>query len=220
MAVATLAKVLPPVIQLLNANRAAYSSSVGTGANALGAFPFDAEISEAALRADGHVIVEGYFKSLQSFRARFLSASINIANGGRLPEFPGLMGKAEYSLDNVTFKPSREAEKDDILGAAESGSYVGANSFAGLHYIDKEAGVVYHTSPYFRIEHPIYVRTTVLQANEYHEPAIICWTLAFLAKDRSNAAFDYYSTLGAALIEQIRGGEVDLEPIRPMGGNA
>lgn len=219
MALATLAKVLPTLLQLLNANRGAYASTVGTNAaTGIGAFPFDAEILDATLRADGHVITEGYFQSTQAFRTRFLAASANLANGARIPEFPGLMGKAEYSLDNITFKNSVKVGKEDVIGAAETGSYVGANAFAGLHYIDKVAGVVYHTSPYFRIEHPIYVRTAVLQANEYHEPAIIAFAMAFLAKERSNAAHEYYIKLGAGLLEKIIGGSINLDMPGAMPG--
>lgn len=222
MVLALLANILPPLVQILNANRAAYSSSVGTGANRMGAYPFDQEIVDAVLRADGHVVTEGYFHSKMSLRKRFLVASANIANAGQLPEFQGLIGKAEYSIDGVVWKASVQASRDDVAGAAAQGSYVGVTSFAGHHFIDEGEGIAYHTSPFFRIEHPSYTRTTVLQASQSHDAAIIAWALTFLYKERSNAAFEHYKGLADFLLERVIAGSMKMNSYMPKampGGN-
>lgn len=222
MALALIANVKNAVIQLLNANRGAYASTVGTGNNALGAFPFDLEIHDAIIRADGHVITEGYFKSRLPLRKRFFVASANLVHGERLPEFQGLIGKVEYSLDGVTWLPSVEGEKDDIVGAANVGAaYIGnANAFAGVHFIDDAEGVIYHSSPFCRLEYPSYTRTALLQVNEGHEQAVTATAMSFLAKDRSNAAFDYYEKMSDKLMAMILAGQTKLDPaiVKPMAG--
>lgn len=224
MALATLANLKPPLIQILNANRGSYSSSVGTGADRMGAYPFDQEVVDALLRADGHVITEGYFLSKMALRDRFFVPSSNLANGDQLPEFQGLIGKCEYSLDGVTWSPSVESQsKDDVVGARASGAaYVGANAFAGQHFIDDADGCVYHSSPFFRIEYPAYTRTTVLQANQGHDGAILAFAVAFLYKERSNAAFEYYKSLADDLLARIVNGAMKLPAaiVKPMSGGA
>lgn len=222
MVLSLLATVKPPLIQILNANRASYSTSVGTGANRMGAYPFDQELVDALLRADGHIITEGYFHSKMSLRKRFLTQSANIANGGQLPEFHGLIGKAEYSTDGAAWKPSVEAARDDVIGAAGQGTYVGANSFVGNHFIDIQEGVAYHASPFFRIEYPSYTRTTVMQCLESHDAAIIAWALTFLYKERSNAAFEHYKGLADFLLERVIAGSLKMNSYMPkamLGGS-
>lgn len=216
MALATIASTAPVIIQILNANRVAYSASVGTGANQLGAYKFDQEITDALLRADGHIITEGYFKSKESLRKRFFQVSVNLATGDQLPEFDGFIGKAQYSLDQLVWRTSVEVPRDDILGATQVGGYVGtANIFNGQHFIDEEQGVVYHASPYFRIEYPFYTRTAALQCLQNHEPAIIAWALVFLYKDRSNTNFPHYSELAQFLLQSIRAGRMKMSSYMP-----
>ena len=125
MALAVLANTQTTINQLLNRNRLAYSASGGTGANAIGAFKFDAEITDALIRADALVVTECYFQSANlSLRKRFLTASSNLANGAQLPEFQGLIGKAEYSVDGTTWQASEEQlSKSDIDGAVSRGEY-------------------------------------------------------------------------------------------------
>jgi hypothetical protein len=216
MALALLASILPRIQQLLNRNRLAYATTGATGGNAQGAFRFDQEVVDATIHADGHVITEGYFQSKYALRKRFLVSSASLAHGAQLPEFAGIVGKAEWSTDAVTWQPSVEAGKDDIIEAVRSGaSYVGAGSFAGQHYFDDEAGVILHSSPFFRFEYPSYTKTAALQCLEQHEPAIIAWTLAFLYKDNSNAPFDYYAKLGEQLLERVRAGSMRMQTYMP-----
>jgi hypothetical protein len=218
MDLATLANLKPPLIQILNANRGAYSANVGTGANRNGAYPFDDEITEALLRADGHIITEGYFKSRNaSLREVFLTASGNLATGAKLPAFVGLLGKVEYSLDNITFKPSQQVDsKADIIGAYEAGSYVAATAFAGIHHIPADEAVVYHASPYLRVNYPVYERTAELQAFNAHDAAILAWAIAFLYKDRSQAGFDHYVKLADFLLSRIIDGSMQMSSYMPQ----
>lgn len=226
MSLALIANVKNAVVQLLNANRGAYTSTVGTtAATGIGAFPFDQEVTDAIIRADGHVITEGYFNSRSVLRKRFFVASANLVNGERIPEFQGLIGKVEYSQDGVTWYLSREAEKDDVIGAVSSGAaYIGnPAAFSGQHFIDDAEGVIYHSSPYCRLEYPLYTRTSVLQANEGHEQAIIATAMKFLAKERSNAAFEYYSAMSDELLARIVAGQTKIVPtfVKAMpGGNS
>lgn len=216
MALALLATALPRLQQLLNRNRLAYATTGATAGNAQGAFKFDQEVVDATLAADGHIITEGYFYSKLALRKRFLQQSTTLANGAQLPEFAGIVGKAEWSTDGVTYKPSVEGQKDDVIKAQQHGpGYVGATAFYGQHYFDDEAGVIYHTSPFFRFEYPFYTRTSVLQCLEQHEPAIIAWAIAFLYKDNSNAAFEYYSKLADFLLQRIVTGSMRMQAYMP-----
>lgn len=216
MALALLANTKPPLIQLLNANRGAYSTSVGTtGATKIGAYPFDQEITDALLHADGLVVTEGYFQSKkEALRNRFYVDSGNIADGALIPEFDGIMGKKEWSTDSVTWKPSIEAKsKDDITGANQQGSYVGSGAFAGMHWF--EDGFVFHTSTYFRFQKPTYTKTSVLQANEAHEPLIIAWAMELLYKAHSLAPHEYYQKMRMELLERVLAGSMRMRTLMP-----
>ena len=101
MALASKDNCLKLINQLLNRNRLTYSTTGGTGANKIGAYAFDDEITDALLRADGLVITECYFQTEMPLRNRFLTASGTLADGDKIPEFTGLIGKCEYSNDDV-----------------------------------------------------------------------------------------------------------------------
>lgn len=105
--------------QLLNRNRLAYSATGGTGANQLKAYPFDAEITDALLRADGLVITECYFQSEMSLRNRFLVTSGTLADGDKIPEFTGLIGKCEYSNETTSATHTFAASAIDLASTAD-----------------------------------------------------------------------------------------------------
>lgn len=203
--------------QLLNRNRGSYSASGGTGANAIGAFPFDTEITDALIRADGLVITEGYFESEKAaLRNRFLTASSNLVDGAKMPEFGGQIGKAEWSINGTDWFPSKEQEsRDDVADANLRGSYVGATAFYGMHHFDG-TGYVYHSSPYFRFEYPVYVKTTVLQSLEQHEPLVINWALELLYKGNVQTAFDWYKQIRGELLERVIKGAMRLTKPQPL----
>jgi len=217
MALALLSSVTTRLIQILNANRSSYSSSVGTGASGKGAYPFQQEVVDAAIQADGLTISEGYFQSRKAaLRNRFFVDSANLADGAKLPEFDGIIGKAEWSTDGVTWKPSQEAQsKDDVVQAKQVGAgYVGTAAFYGLHFF--EDGYIFHTSPFFRISYPAYTKTTALQANENHEPLIIAWACELLYKEAANAPFEWYQRMRIELLERVINGDMRLRAVRPL----
>lgn len=214
MALANLARCQQYLIQLLNANRLAYATTVGAGNAGIGAYKFTAEITDALLFADGLVVTEGYFQSDMSLRSRFLVNSTSIANGSKLPEFIGVIGACEFSDDGTNWKPSQEADsKQDVIGAAQFGGYVGASAMRGHHFIEEL--IVYHTSPFFRISYPSYTKTTDLQALDAHEPAIIAGAAEFLYKESSLHAADYYGKLRGELLERIRSGSLRMKSMMP-----
>jgi len=205
MALALLANTSPRLIQLLNANRGSYSSSIGTGATGIGAYPFQQEIVDAQIEADGLLITQGYFQTAKSpLRNRFLTQSANLADGDKLPEFDGLIGKCEWSSNGSAWRASDLAKsKADVTEARQNGSYVGAAAFYGLHWFDEQEGYIFHTSPFFRLFYPSYTKTAVLQANENHVPAIIAGALMLLYKDSSNAMHEFYTNLWEAMLARV-----------------
>lgn len=218
MAIADLTRVKKRVIQILGANRAAYSAGVGTGNSGIGAYRNDDEISDACFEADSMVIVQGYFASRLSLRNRFFKTSSPLAHGDPLPEFAGLIGTVEYTADGTNWRQSMAAaSKQDIIALARPGTatYVGAGSSAGHHFI--EDGAIYHTSKQVRVKYPEYNRTTsALQSYVAHEPAIISGALMLLYKESSQHAADYYAGIFSAQIEAIRAGALQLAPAQTL----
>lgn len=213
MALANLARCQQYLIQLLNANRLAYASTVGVGNAGIGAYKYTAEITDALLMADGLVVTEGYFQSEQSLRNRFLVNSTNIPNGSKLPEFIGVIGACEFSEDGINWNPSAEADsRQDVIGANALSGYVGA-AMRGHHFIDEL--IVYHTSPFFRVSYPSYTKTTDLQSLDAHEPAVICGAAELLYKESSLHAADYYAKLRSELLERIRAGSLRMKSMMP-----
>lgn len=216
MALAQLSSTKPRIIQLLNANRLSYAATVGTGANAIGAFKYDQEVTDALIQADGIIITDDYFMSDQpQLRNRFLTDSPNLADGAKIPEFHGKPGRAEWSTDGITWKASQaQASKDDVVQMTQLGAYIGSTAKHGMHFISDE-GYVFHGSPYFRISYPAYTKTTALQALEAHEPAIIACALGLLYKDNSVAAHQFYWQQYMFLSERVRAGSVRMGSYMP-----
>lgn len=214
MALASLTRVKSRVIQILNANRAAYAATIGTGNNGIGAYKSDVEINDAVLEADALVITDGYFQGVQSLRKRFFVTSTNLLSGAQLPEFTGIIGKAEYSPNGSFWFASNEADsKTDVLGGSLGNGYVGANTFIGHHFF--EEGYVYHTSPFFRIEYPSYTKTTDLQSLDAHESALVAGALMLLYKESSLHSADYYGKLFFDLLEKIKAGSLRMKSFMP-----
>jgi len=95
MALATLANVLPRVIQILNANPSAYASTVS---GTVGAFPYDAEINIAALEADELICTSGYFQSVNdSLSNPFAVTSTPLLDQDSVPFHHGTLNKVEVS---------------------------------------------------------------------------------------------------------------------------
>jgi hypothetical protein len=216
MALASLRRVKKRAIQILNANRGAYSDFVGTGANRTGAYPFDDELTDAALEADGLVITEAYFQT-DNLRSRFLETSGNLDSGANLEDFTGRIGKAQWSTNGNDWQDSELAKtKADVTQAVKLGDYVSATAFQGLHFFAE--GCVFHTSPYFRFQYPFYSRRTILQAWDYHEPAIIAGMLKLLYKDSSVYNAEYYSKIFDASLARIIAGATNLPEVPMISG--
>lgn len=215
MALADLSRVKKRFIQILGANRLAYANTIGTGNAGIGSVRYDQELTDILLEADALVITEGYFQSLMSLRNRFLTVSANIANGDKLPEFVGIIGKSEYSIDGVTWYLSQDAvSKEDVINAARLGTgYTSAADFAGHHFF--EEGYAFHSSPYFRVEYPNYTKTTALQSLEVHEPLVISGGLMLAYKDSSIHAADYYQNLFHSLLERVKQGNLRMKSSSP-----
>ena len=202
-------------ISILGANRLAYAAVVGTGNAGIGAYKFQQELVDIMLDADSIVVTQGYFQSEQPLRNRFLTPSVNLPNGAKLPEFEGLIGKAEYSTDGINWLDSKEAlAKQDVVGARAHGSgYISAAAFAGHHFIDGD--YVFHTSPFFRVEYPLYAKTTSLQCLVNHEPALISTALGLAYKESNLHAAEWYEKKGEYLLERIRQGSMRMKSYTP-----
>lgn len=218
MALATLANCQKIINQLLNRNRTAWATIGGTGANKIGAYPFDEEIDAALLRADGLVITEGYFRSKSAgLRQPFWTSSGNVTSGASMPFFSGLIGKAEFSVDaGVTWQPSIKQDNDeDIAGLSAYGANVRpSNSItlsSGMHRFGRD-GHVYHGSPLFRFYYPIYTRTGTLQALEQHESIIINWAIELLNKQHAEVAVDWYRGVRQELLAMLIEGDMYAMP--------
>lgn len=221
MANAVLARCQEIINGLLDRNRTAWSTTGATGANKIAAYGFDQEIDAALLRADGLVITECYFRSKSlGLRNRFMTSSGNVTSGAPMPEFAGLIGKAEWSTDNITFKPSNKVDDDDdMFGLQDLGSYISTDpSLAyGFHRFGND-GYVYHTSPYFRFFYPFYTKTSALQSLEQHEPLIVNWAMELLYKRFSPEfqGFDWYKNVRKELADRVTNGDMFLEAAQPM----
>lgn len=216
MALADLLRVKNRFIQILGANRLAYSNLVGTANAGISVWKYDQELTDILIDADAIVCTEGYFQSEFSLRNRFFVQSANIVNGAKLPEFVGTIGKAEYSTDGgITWQQSQLADsKEDVVSGARLGaSYISANAFAGHHFF--ENGYAYHTSQSFRVEYPKYEKTTALQILDVHEPALLSTALGLAYKDSSIHAADYYNAKAEYLLDRIRQGSLQMKSYAP-----
>lgn len=94
-ALADLANVQKRVIQILNANQSAFTTTVS---GTVGAFPYDAEINLAILEADEEVCVSGYFQSINdSLSNPFAVTSGPLLDQDQVPFHHGTLNKVEVS---------------------------------------------------------------------------------------------------------------------------
>lgn len=193
--------VLSRIIATLNANPGVYSDTVSGN---VGAFPSDQEIIDAMFEADEYIANFGYFQSVNRALAKdFLVLSNNLSNGDDVPFMHGEPQKIEVSDDGTEWRKGVEAASvDDITNAFDVGnSYVGANSFNFLYFLD--TGNFYTTSTYGRIEYPQYTKGAELQCRQSEEFLLICTTIRMLVKNASPAPFENYIGESVRGVEQL-----------------
>lgn len=103
MALADLDTVKKRVIITLNANPGAFSASVATSPS-VGAFPSDADISQAIFEGESTLITKGYFNSINNTLCQpFLAFTPATSRGTNITFHYGNMGRAEVSKSVKTF---------------------------------------------------------------------------------------------------------------------
>ena len=123
MTLALLANTAPRIVAILGANPgSAFSGSVGTGSNAVGAFPSDAEILAATLEADEWVATQGYFQSInKTLSAPFDTVSTPIRPGVAVPFHHGDISQVQVTKTVLEFTSANVDTGDDTIAVAGHG---------------------------------------------------------------------------------------------------
>lgn len=176
MAVANLVRIRTRVISILLANRLApYTDAVGGNSR----YPVITEFTDTTLEADSVLIHARISTPGDPYRAGFMGASINLANGDRIPAHIGAVGDIDVAI-GATFAPARFAKsKAEIIALIEHPLlYPGARRWAFI-----EDGRVFHNGDAARVWYPTYSKSAVCQSPEVDELALVAGTLGFVPKD-------------------------------------
>lgn len=182
----SLAKVRTRVISLLQANRLdPYSGTVGTGSGANSRYQVDQEINDTILEADSVVCLAIIETSGHPYAAQFLTSSGNLTHGTVIPAHIGEIAKV-----TVDATPSRQTKSlTELLEVkANAALYPSATKY---HFL--EGGYAYNTGTNVVVVYPAFTKTAACQAHEVYEAAVVCLTIALLAKDGSLTP-ELYST--------------------------
>lgn len=117
--IALLANVQSRVNAILGANPGVWSAAVS---GQVGAFPDIAEITQAALEADGEVITRGYFNSVNDTLCQpFITFSSPLPNGANVPLHYGNSGKIQLASRKIAFATTDvDATADTFSTASKS----------------------------------------------------------------------------------------------------
>lgn len=119
MALATLANVLPRVIQILNANPNAYASTVSGD---VGAYPYQAEVNLAALEADEFIAINGYFQSANDALSNpFAVTSPPLADQDQVPFHHGNLNKVEVTKVVLSLMPTNVSATTNLITSTAHG---------------------------------------------------------------------------------------------------
>lgn len=199
MALALLANTSKRIVSILGANPGVWSGNVSGN---VGAFPSDDEILAATLEADEWVATQGYFQSVNQTLAKpFETVSGNLGHNDPLPFHHGKWSLVELSANEVTWVVGIRTDRDAIINAVATESYIQTGAFDHLYAIDD--GQFFTTQNFGRITHPAYVRTNVLQCDKNEESLISFRSVAILAKNASPALFDYYDKKAEAELNRL-----------------
>lgn len=189
MALASLSRIKSRINSALLLNDGAYAA---TNTGSVGRFGSDQEITDAVLQTDMQVCQAIIETPNHPARAAFMvGLSANIANGGLLPTAAlGAGGVVTVSTDGSAYTPAQRGKsKDEILEVIEVGVFVyGATSddYAGYYFIEDNR--LYHTSVIAKITYCVLAISTVPQAPDMYEEAIIQGALSSLYKDGAASA--------------------------------
>lgn len=114
MSLALLANTDPRIVAILNAAPGtAWASSVS---GQVGAFPSQSEITAASLEADGILINEGYFNSVNNTLAQpFMTPTAALAKGQKIPQHRGNIGRVEVARSVKTFTTGGVNTSTDVI---------------------------------------------------------------------------------------------------------
>lgn len=122
-ALADLTNVQKRVIQILNANQSAFTTTVSGN---VGAFPYDAEINLAILEADEEVCVSGYFQSQNdSLSNPFAVTTAPLLDQDQVPFHHGTLNKVEVSKAVVNLTSASINTTSDVITSVAHGLVTG-----------------------------------------------------------------------------------------------
>lgn len=211
MAVTSLLKVRTRIISLLQANRLdPYSGSVGSGSSTNSRYQVDQEFNDAILEADAVVCQAIIETSGHPYAALFLTASGNLVHGAVIPPYVGAIAK--ITVDGT---PSRQTKSlAELLEVKANAALYPSAAF--WHFI--ESNYIYNSGTNAVVYYPSFTKSTACQSHEMYEAAVICLTLALLAKDGALTPEIYSEYAGYAdkYLSMIRGKQETLPEIEQV----
>lgn len=193
MVLALLANTAPRIVAILGAYPGVWSPTVSGN---VGAFPSDAEILAATLEADEWVATRCYFQSSNGSLAEPFEETQQLGQSDPIPFHHGKHTKIELSANEVTWVDGIKVDKDAVINALATETYVQAGAYDFLYSLDDNQ---FRTTQNFgRVTYPVYTRTSILQCNKNEESLIIFRAVAILVKHASPALFDKYEMMAEA----------------------
>lgn len=168
------------VVSILMANRLSpYSGAVGTGQSTNSRYQSDVEIADAILDADSVICQARISNPGDPYRNTWMNTTADLASGSLIPPSIGALGGVEVKVGS-TYTPARfTSSKAEILAMrAHSALYPNAQNWAFI-----EDGMLFHNGDYGRVWRSTFTKSTVCQAPEQDEFAVIVGAVASLAKD-------------------------------------
>ena len=165
------------VVSVLMANRLSPYAGTASGSNSR--YQVTQEITDAILEGDAIICYARMNTPGDPYRASWMEVTDDIENGALIPAYVGAQGAVEVAVGS-TYLPARfTSSRAEVLAMrAHPTLYPNAERWAFI-----EDGVLYHNGDAGRIWVPQFTKSTVCQAPETDELAVIATSIACLPKD-------------------------------------
>lgn len=221
MPAVSLQRVQKRIVSLLFANRLApYSGLIPTPASN-SRYQSLPELTDAILEFDGVIVQARMNIPGDPFRTTWMAISEDIQNGQLIPPHIGSAGNVEVGIldedtQEYTYTPARYASsRAEILAMrAHPTLYTDAELWAFT-----EDGTLYHNGDVGRIWRPQYTKSSVCQAPDVDELAVVAGTLGGLPKDGAVTPEIYSAGASYAqwyIASQIKGDRIALPEVEQI----